>query len=139
MRFSNLLHGFKSSLVAITDMINCVKDITAKISLNDTNFFDAGGFTGQEYITREQKAGFNALLVTVKDRHPRKRMVDTTRCYFVVEGSGVFTLDDKTHEVKAGDLFVIAPGHEYEYRGAMKLFEFNISPDNTFGDEIVKQ
>jgi hypothetical protein len=33
--------------------------------LNGTNFFDAGGFSGQEHIAREMKAGFNALLVTV--------------------------------------------------------------------------
>ncbi len=51
-------------------MIERMKDITGKIPLDDTNFFDADGFIGQEYITREQKAGFNALLVTVKSEHP---------------------------------------------------------------------
>lgn len=107
------------------------------IALKDTNFFDAGGFSGQEYITREMKAGFNALLVTVKDRHPRKRMVDTTRCYFVVEGTGIFVLDDQSHNVTPGDFFVISPGHEYEYSGDMKLFEFNISPDSSFKDEVL--
>ncbi len=116
-----------------------MKDITGKFSLDDAIFFDAGGFMGQEYITREQKAGFNALLVTVKDHHPRKRMVGATRCYFVVEGSGVFILDDQPHEVRIGDLFVITPGHEYEYHGTMKLFEVNVSPDNTFKDEILGQ
>jgi mannose-6-phosphate isomerase-like protein (cupin superfamily) len=116
-----------------------MKDITAKISLKDTNFFDAGGFSGQEYITPDMKVGFNALLVTVKDRHPRKRMVDTTRCYFVVEGTGTFTLDDQVHEVVPGDLFVISPGHEYEYKGAMKLFEFNVSSDNSFKDEVLEK
>lgn len=116
-----------------------MKDVTGKISLKDTEFFDAGGFSGQVYVGSETQAGFNALLVTVKERHPRKRMIDTTRAYFVVEGTGTFTLDDKTHDVAPGDLFIIAPGHEYAYQGKMKLFEFNVSPDNSFKDEVLEK
>ena len=76
-----------------------MKDITEKISLNETNFFDAGGFSGQEYITREMEAGFNAVLVNVTGRHPRKRMINTTRVYLVIEGTGTFVLDQASHQV----------------------------------------
>jgi mannose-6-phosphate isomerase-like protein (cupin superfamily) len=121
----------KSSLRGLFVILTPMKDITGKISLDETNFFDADGFSGQEYVTREMQAGFNALLVTVAGRHTRKRMIDTTRAYFVVEGTGTFILDEDSHQVEKGDLFIIAPGHEYEYSGTMKLFEFNISPDNS--------
>ena len=46
-------------------------------------------------------------------------------------------LKNETYAVAVGDLFIVAAGDEYEYRGNMKLFEFNISPDNTFGDQVV--
>jgi mannose-6-phosphate isomerase-like protein (cupin superfamily) len=115
-----------------------MKDVTGKISLDQTSGFDAEGFSGQEYILPTDEAGFNALLVTVKGKHPKKRMIDTVRNYFVVEGEGSFTLDGRAYPVKSGDLFVVGVGHEYEYEGAMKLFEFNVSPDNSFKDEILE-
>jgi mannose-6-phosphate isomerase-like protein (cupin superfamily) len=47
-----------------------------------------------------------------------------------------FTLNDEQHAVAQGDTFVIPPGNEYEYQGTMKLFEFNVSPDNVFSDQV---
>lgn len=119
-------------------IINYMNDMTRKISLKDTDSFDAGGFSGQIYIPDESKAGYNALLVTVSGRHPKKQMVDTTRNYYVIEGHGIFVLDGVSHKVELGDLYTIAPGHDYEYQGEMKLLEFNISPDNSFTDKVLE-
>lgn len=47
-----------------------MNDMTGKISLKDTESFDAGGFSGQVYIPDELNVGYNALLVTVSGRHP---------------------------------------------------------------------
>ena len=77
-------------------------------------------------------------MVTVNGRHPKKKMIDATRTYFVIEGVGTFTLDDTSHQVKQGDLYVVGPGHTYAYEGTMKLFEFNVSPNNSFKDEILE-
>lgn len=112
-----------------------MQELTKKIALEETDTFDAGGFSGQVYVPNDLKAGFTALLITVNGRHPKKRMIDTTRNYFVVKGTGTFTLDGVPHIVHEGDLFVIGAGHEYEYEGTMTLFEFNVSPDNSFKDE----
>lgn len=108
-----------------------------KIPLSDTQNFDREGFSGQVYIPPQANAGFNALMVDVHGSHPRKRMVDTTRVYLVMEGSGTFTLGENVNGVQKGDLFVIPPGGEYEYEGQMQLFEFNVSPDNSFKDETL--
>jgi len=40
--------------------------------------------------------------------------------------------------VNKGDLFVIPADNEYEYEGAMELFEVNVSPDNSFQDQVVE-
>jgi mannose-6-phosphate isomerase-like protein (cupin superfamily) len=110
--------------------------MSKKISRTDADHFDREGFSGDIYIPKSQEMGFNALLIEVDGRHPKKRILKgNTRAYFVVRGQGSFTLDDKTHEAKAGDLFVVETGSTYEYDGKMQLFEFNVSPDNSFGDE----
>lgn len=107
-----------------------------KVSLSETDHFEREGFSGNVYVPKEANTGFFALQVDVHGRHPRKRMLEgTTRTYYVADGEGTFTLGDETHTVAKGDLFIIPPGGEYEYEGKMTLFEFNVSPDNSFRDE----
>lgn len=106
-----------------------------KIPLKDTVKFQRSGFDGHIYIQTDDKAGFNALLIDVHGSHPKKLMVDTTRIYYVVEGEGSFIIDGEVHQVDKDNLFIIPAGHEYEYEGNMKLFEVNISPDNSFKDQ----
>ncbi len=112
--------------------------MTRKITFGQTKRFDKEGFSGNVYIDGSDQQGFNALLVDVHGRHPKKRILEgNTRSYFVVKGSGTLTLDGEAQEINEGDLFVISAGSEYEYSGNMTLFEFNVSPDNTFKDKRI--
>ena len=74
------------------------------------------------------------MLITANGKHPRKKMIDTIRVYFIIEGEGIFSIDDKKYEIKSEELFVIEPGQEYEYDAKAKMFEFNVSPGNSFRD-----
>lgn len=105
------------------------------IRLKDTDRLDRDDFYGQVYIPSEAKKGFNALLVTVDGRHLKKRIVDATRLYYVVKGSGTFTIDDGEQKVAENDLAVIQSGQTYGYQGNMTLLEVNISPSNSFKGE----
>jgi mannose-6-phosphate isomerase-like protein (cupin superfamily) len=107
-----------------------------RIQLSEATDFEREGFDGHVYVPSEAGIGFNVLSVDVHGSHPRKRMLgDTTRTYYVIDGTGSFTLGDTTTEVQAGDLFVIPPEGEYEYNGQMRLLEVNVSPSNGFQDE----
>ena len=107
-----------------------------KISLSETDSFECPEFDGHVYVAPDTNQGFNVLAIDVHGGHPRKRMLgDTTRTYYVIEGSGSFTVGDDIHNVAQGDLFVIPPDGEYSYDGQMRLLEVNISPTNTFQDE----
>lgn len=107
-----------------------------RVPLSQATHFDRDGFSGDVYVPKEAKLGFIALQVDVHGRHPRKRILEgNTRSYYVANGEGTFTLGEDVHQVQQGDLFVIAAGSEYEYEGMMTLLEFNVSPENSFGDE----
>ena len=108
------------------------------IRLKDTARFDRDDFYGQVYVPSEAKKGFNALLVMLDGRHPKKRMVDATRLYYVVKGSGTFTIDDAEQKVAENDLAVIQSGQKYSYQGRMTLLEVNISPTNSFKGELLE-
>lgn len=108
------------------------------MKIEKTTHFDKEGFSGDVYISKEEKKGFDALLVTVHGKHPLKKMIDTTRVYFVVSGEGKFFINNETFSAKKNDLFLIEPGDQYGYEGEnMNLFEFNISPENSFKDQII--
>lgn len=44
-----------------------------------------------------------------------------TRFYYVLEGTGAFTIDGQRYEVAAGLLVEVPPGVEYSYSGSMKI------------------
>src|ERR1700739_74831 len=47
-----------------------------------------------------------------------------TRLYYVLSGSGYFTIAGERHEVGPGALVEVPPGLEYSYSGTMKLIAF---------------
>lgn len=103
---------------------------------SDAGVFEREGFTGRVFVAKEEGVGFNAMQIDVHGSHPEKKILGgNTRCYYVAEGSGVFALNGEDHLVNGGEFFVIPAGGEYSYSGSMRLLEFNVSPDNSFGDE----
>jgi len=84
------------------------------------------GFTGNVLVNADHELGFSAITVDVFGAHPLKQMVGATRSYFVLSGTGRFTLNGEEIKVAEGDLVVIPDGGIYKYAGIMKLFEFNV-------------
>jgi hypothetical protein len=98
------------------------------VKIDDVQPFERPGFQGLPQVTLEQGLGFSALTIWVEGNHPRKRMLEGTRTYYVADANpkGTFTLGNEVREVEEGDLFVIPEGGEYSYQGDMTLFEVNI-------------
>lgn len=44
-----------------------------------------------------------------------------TRVYYIIEGTGVFTIDNQKYDVAPGVLVEVPPGVEYSYSGSMKI------------------
>jgi hypothetical protein len=44
-----------------------------------------------------------------------------TRIYYIIEGTGVFTIDNQEYEVAPGLLVEVPPCIEYSYSGSMKI------------------
>ncbi len=64
----------------------------------------------------------NVVHVSVDEGHFEEFMdVEAHYIYYIIEGSGVFVLDDKKVEAKATDLIVIPPKTRIHYFGKMKM------------------
>jgi mannose-6-phosphate isomerase-like protein (cupin superfamily) len=44
-----------------------------------------------------------------------------TRIYYIIEGSGVFTIDNQKYDVAPGLIVEVPPGVEYSYSGSLKI------------------
>lgn len=107
-----------------------------KIPITSARVSDHKNFIAKFYLEKEQNLGFNALLVECLVGHDQKKLIDATRLYFVIEGSGTFTIDGQVEQAELYDLFVIKSGQTYEYKGLMKLIELNI-PATDKSNEII--
>ncbi|MFY9986141.1 MAG: CheR family methyltransferase [Chthoniobacterales bacterium] len=61
-----------------------------------------------------------------------------TRTYYVLSGSGYFTIDDKRYPVSSGVLVEVPPGVEYSYSGKMTLLALSIPGWFTGNDRFTK-
>ncbi len=108
-----------------------------KVSLKQARFFDTGAFSGNVFIDKEDGKGFNALLVNCVTEHYKTRLKGATRIYVITEGSGTFTTNGEEKTAEPYDFFLIADGDIYEYKGKMKLLEFNIPATDSSNEEKV--
>jgi mannose-6-phosphate isomerase-like protein (cupin superfamily)/SAM-dependent methyltransferase len=83
--------------------------------------FDGKGLFGYTFGQLQQK-DLEIYYIEVEKGHDTfmvsKRI---TRTYYVLSGSGFFTIDDRRYDVRSGMLVEVPPNVEYCYSGKMKL------------------
>ena len=90
-------------------------------SLPSLPSFDGKGLFGYTFGPLQQK-DLEIYYIEVEKGHDTfivsKRI---TRVYYVLSGSGFFTIDDRRYDVRSGMLVEVPPKVEYSYSGKMKL------------------
>ena len=93
------------------------------------------GFTAFVYNSKEDLPPLNTVLVDCHKDHEKVYVKESHRVYFVMEGSGTFTVGKEIYKVQPFDVVVIPPKVPYSYEGKMKLFEANF-PATGEEDEV---
>src|SRR5271167_4517141 len=84
--------------------------------------FALEGLVGYEFQTLKDQ-DFAVHLVDVHKGHDTFMISKAlTRIYYIIEGAGVFTIDNQKYDVAPGLLVEVPPGVEYTYSGSMKIF-----------------
>lgn len=73
-------------------------------------------------------SSFTMVALSGKNRKVKNTLSNSF--YFVVSGSGVFAINDKTYQVSAGDLIYIAKDDTYQDSGKMTLLCISSPPFN---------
>jgi len=84
--------------------------------------FTLKGLAGYEFQPLKDQ-DFAIHLVDVHKGHDTFMISQAlTRIYYIIEGKGVFTIDNQNYDVEQGLVVEVPPGVEYSYSGSMKIF-----------------
>jgi SAM-dependent methyltransferase len=93
-------------------------------SLPSIRSFDDKGLFGYTFGPLQEK-DVDVYYVEVGSGHDTFMISrKITRIYYVIEGDGYFTIDNKKYNVRSGMLIEVPPKVEYSYSGRMKLVVF---------------
>jgi mannose-6-phosphate isomerase-like protein (cupin superfamily) len=91
------------------------------IAASSSPSFALEGLVGYEFQPLKDQ-DFAVHLVDVFKGHDTFMVSKAlTRIYYVLEGTGIFTIDNQNYDVAAGLLVEVPPGVEYSYSGSMKI------------------
>jgi mannose-6-phosphate isomerase-like protein (cupin superfamily) len=91
------------------------------LAASSTPSFSLKGLVGYEFQPLKDK-DFAVHLVEVYTGHDTFIISKAlTRIYYILEGTGVFTIENQKYEVAPGLIVEVPPGVEYSYSGSMKL------------------
>jgi mannose-6-phosphate isomerase-like protein (cupin superfamily) len=92
------------------------------LAASSTPSFVLMGLAGYEFQPLKDQ-DFAVHLVDVHKGHDTFMISKAlTRIYYIIEGTGVFTIDNQKYDVAPGLVVEVPPGVEYSYSGSMKIF-----------------
>jgi mannose-6-phosphate isomerase-like protein (cupin superfamily) len=90
--------------------------------------FDKIGHRGKIFPTNDLTDKTKFVLIEVDSKLENTiRQRECDFCYYVLEGSGYFEINNARENCGAGDLVVIPAGKKFTYKGKMKLL-LNCTP-----------
>jgi SAM-dependent methyltransferase len=93
-------------------------------SLPPSTAFDGRGLFGYSFGPLKQK-NIDIYYIEVEKGHDTFMISrKITRTYYILSGSGYFTIADRRYDVRPGMLVEVPPKVEYSYSGKMKLIAF---------------
>ncbi|MDY6766065.1 MAG: cupin domain-containing protein [Candidatus Nanohaloarchaea archaeon] len=105
--------------------------------LPDDPAFDQAGLTGYRFPMDTDE--FEVYYVDVDQGHDSFIVSrEIIHVYYVIDGSGTFTIDGTEHAVGTDDVVEVPPGVEYTYSGEMTLLLVMAPPWFEGNEEIVR-
>ena len=74
-----------------------------------------------DYFNTEEYPGLSVAKIKIVGKQMLGMDQESDTAYYVLEGEGQFIIEDKTHDVKKGDLVVIPHGTKYKDTAGLTL------------------
>jgi len=73
------------------------------------------------FSKKEDFESGSVALINMKTNHGKVKSTVNDRFYYIIEGDGIFIIDNKESKVEKGDLIVIPKNTEYDFSGKIQL------------------
>ncbi len=83
--------------------------------------FDSPNIRGFSYSAYEESPEMSAAVLEVRGWHGMVKSA-SSRCFHVLEGSGLFLVSGTEHRVEEGDVVIVPRGEPHDFTGEMRLF-----------------
>lgn len=98
-----------------------------KFTLTDAVKIGWDGLSGHAYSSSDDFSNASAACFEVTDKgHGKVKTTHSDRIYYILEGSGQFTIDGKNETVQATDVIIVPKNTPYDYKASegtiLKLF-----------------
>ena len=89
--------------------------------LENAEIIEKHGVRMRIYTTKSDCRNAAVLYQETETGHAEEFMHETSNfIYYIIEGSGTWIIEDKEHEVQAGDVVVVPAGKRFWFRGNLK-------------------
>jgi mannose-6-phosphate isomerase-like protein (cupin superfamily) len=106
---------------AVTRARRRERDMAYVLAASSSPSFALKGLAGYEFQALKHE-DIAVHLVDVYGGHDTFMISKVlARLYYIIEGTGVFTIDNQKYDVTPGLLVEVPPGVEYSYSGSMKI------------------
>lgn len=78
----------------------------------------------QELVSEDVASKMSVAIIELSGVNQKSKNMLSDMFYFILEGSGIFKIDDIEHKVSRGDLIVIPKNTFYFDSGDMKMLSF---------------
>lgn len=101
--------------------------------------FEKVGIKGKIFSTSDLTQDLEFVRIDTDAGH-ETRIIEhkSTFCYYILEGSGHFEIDDSVEDCVKGDLIVIPAGKAFTYKGSMQLLLIDTPPWQEDQEETVE-
>jgi mannose-6-phosphate isomerase-like protein (cupin superfamily) len=84
--------------------------------------FENPNIKGVAFNTHREFPDMSAEILHVNGWHGMVKSLNSTRCFHILDGSGLFLVAGKEIPVIAGDVVFVPHNTPHDFNGAMKLF-----------------
>lgn len=98
--------------------------IIKSASIKQENF---GAILVQNLVPPQESKNMSVAIIELSGVNKKAKNKVSDTFYYILEGNGVFTIEDKEYEVSKGDLVIIPKNIFYFDSGRMKMLSF-LSP-----------
>jgi mannose-6-phosphate isomerase-like protein (cupin superfamily) len=97
------------------------REMTYVLAASSSPSFLLDGLAGYEFQPLKDPDFAVHLLDVTKGHDTFMISKALTRIYYIIEGTGAFTIADQKYHVAPGQIVEVPPGFEYTYSGSMKI------------------